>query len=93
MFKFGQNWASFSRQLDEARIEVATTSLTSLFGENALKDKSFLDIGCGSGLFSIAAARLGAKPIVGIDVDPVSVDTSRTNFSHWLGDEQTASFL
>ena len=93
MFKFGQNWASFSRQLDEARIEEATASLTSLFGKNALKDKSFLDIGCGSGLFSIAAARLGAQPIVGIDVDPVSVDTSRMNFSHWLEDSQSASFL
>ena len=93
MFKFGQNWASFSRQLDEARIEEATASLTSLFGKNALKDKSFLDIGCGSGLFSIAAARLGAQPIVGIDVDPVSVDTSRMNFSHWSGDSQSASFL
>ena len=93
MFKFGQNWASFSRQLDEARIEEAVTSLTSLFGENALKDRSFLDIGCGSGLFSIAAARLGAQPIVGIDVDPLSVDTSRTNFSQWLGNKQTASFL
>jgi SAM-dependent methyltransferase len=93
MFKFGQNWASFSRQLDEARVEEAITSLTSLFGENALKGKSFLDIGCGSGLFSIAASRLGAQPIVGIDVDPVSVDTSRINFSHWVDGKPTASFL
>jgi SAM-dependent methyltransferase len=93
MFKFGQNWASFSRQLDEERIKQATTSLASLFGENVLERKSFLDIGCGSGLFSIAAARLGAHPIIGIDVDPVSVDTSRINYSHWAGDQQTASFL
>jgi 2-polyprenyl-6-hydroxyphenyl methylase/3-demethylubiquinone-9 3-methyltransferase len=92
MFKFGENWASFSRQLNESRIEEATNSLTSLFGENALKGRSFLDIGCGSGLFSIAAARLGAQPVVGIDVDPVSIDTSRSNFSHWLGDGHPASF-
>jgi len=92
MFKFGQNWASFSRQLDEGRIEDAVKSLTSLFGEDTLKGKSFLDIGCGSGLFSIAAARLGAQPIVGIDVDAVSVDTSRNNFSHWMDGKQTASF-
>ncbi len=93
MFKFGQNWASFSRQIDEERVEQATTSLASLFGENVLKGKSFLDIGCGSGLFSIAAARLGAHPIIGIDVDPMSVDTSRINYSHWAKDRQAASFL
>ncbi len=93
MFKFGQNWASFSRQLDKSRIEEATSSLTSLFGENALKGKSFLDIGCGSGLFSIAASQLGAQSVVGIDVDSVSVDTSRTNFARWSGDGLAASFL
>ena len=50
MFKFGENWASFSRQLDEARIEDAMRSLNSLFGEGTLRGKSFVDIGCGSGL-------------------------------------------
>ncbi|MBI2758552.1 MAG: class I SAM-dependent methyltransferase [Chloroflexi bacterium] len=92
MFKFGENWASFSRQLDEARIEEAVQSLTALFGEGALKDKSFLDMGCGSGLFSIAAARLGAQPVVGIDIDPLSVDTSRRNAAQWLGRESGISF-
>ena len=92
MFKFGQGWASFSRQLDEPHIEEATASLTSLFGENALKNRSFLNIGCGGGLFSIAAARLGAQLIAGIDIDPVSVDTSNTNFVHWSGDGLAAHF-
>jgi 2-polyprenyl-6-hydroxyphenyl methylase/3-demethylubiquinone-9 3-methyltransferase len=84
MFKFGENWASFSRQLDEARIGQAMTSLESLFGVGALKGRSFLDIGCGSGLFSIAAARLGARKVVGMDVDPVSVSTSEENAARWL---------
>jgi 2-polyprenyl-6-hydroxyphenyl methylase/3-demethylubiquinone-9 3-methyltransferase len=93
MFKFGENWASFSRQLDEARIEQAMTSLESLFGEGALKGKSFLDVGCGSGLFSIAAAQLGARRVVGLDVDPVSVSTSRANAARWLdGDRSMISF-
>jgi len=83
MFKFGENWASFSKQLDERRIEEAMNSLTSLFGEGTLRGKSFLDIGCGSGLFSIAAARLGARPVVGMDVDPVSVSTSRDSSARW----------
>jgi 2-polyprenyl-6-hydroxyphenyl methylase/3-demethylubiquinone-9 3-methyltransferase len=90
MFKFGENWASFSRQLDEARIEEAMNSLVSLFGEGTLQGKSFLDIGCGSGLFSIAAARLGARKVVGLDVDPVSVSTSQANAGQWLGENRSA---
>ena len=92
MFKFGENWASFSRQLDEARIEEALASLTSLFGDGALKSKSFLDIGCGSGLFSIAASRLGAQSVVGVDIDPISVETSRQNASKWLNDGNAVAF-
>jgi SAM-dependent methyltransferase len=92
MFKFGENWASFSRQLDEARLEEAEQSLTSLFGEGVLHRKSFLDIGCGSGLFSIAALRLGSQPVIGIDVDPLSISTSRENASHWLMDPNAISF-
>jgi len=53
MFKFGENWASFSRQLDETRIDEAVRSLVSLFGEDTLQGKSFLDIGCGSGRFRL----------------------------------------
>lgn len=90
MFKFGENWASFSRQLDEERISEAMRSLESLFGEGALREKSFLDIGCGSGLFSIVAARLGASRIVGLDIDPVSVSTSQANAAHWLKDGASA---
>lgn len=89
MFKFGENWASFSRQLDESRIDEAVRSLISLFGEDTIRGKSFLDIGCGSGLFSIAAARLGASKVVGLDVDPVSVSTSQANAAHWLKDSST----
>lgn len=79
VFRFGENWASFSRLLSEERIQEAVQSLNSLFGEGALRGKSFLDIGCGSGLFSIAAARLGCHPVVGVDVDPLSVQVSREN--------------
>ncbi len=93
MFEFGKNWASFSRQLDEQRIEEAMRSLESLFGRGAVKGKSFLDVGCGSGLFSIAAARLGASRVLGLDIDPVSVSTSRANTRKWLsGDSTTISF-
>lgn len=92
MFKFGENWASFSRQMDDARLEEAMTSLTSLFGDGVLKGRSFLDIGCGSGLFSIAATRLGAQPVVGIDVDRVSIITSQQNSARWLSEGHAISF-
>lgn len=92
MFKFGENWASFSKNIDESRIEEAMQSLKVLFGENGIENKSFLDLGCGSGLFSIAAHRLGARKVLGIDVDPVSVATSQTNASQWLNDPSSISF-
>lgn len=92
-FKFGENWASFSRYLDEEGVKEAEQSLNSLFGEGALKGKTFLDIGCGSGLFSIAAARLGAAKVLGIDVDPMSIETSQVNTARWLENNEAVSFL
>lgn len=92
MFKFGENWASFSRNIDESKIEEAMRSLKKLFGEDQLANKSFLDIGCGSGLFSIAAARLGARPVLGVDVDAISVATSKDNAAQWLDNLSPVSF-
>lgn len=40
---------------------------------------SLLDVGCGSGVLAIAGARLGFAPVVAVDVDPVAVETTRTN--------------
>jgi ribosomal protein L11 methyltransferase len=38
-----------------------------------------LDVGCGSGVLAVAAARLGASVVVAIDVDPEAVDVTRAN--------------
>lgn len=92
MFKFGENWASFSKNIDESRIEDAMRSLKALFGENGIANQSFLDLGCGSGLFSIAATQLGARKVLGVDVDPLSVDTSQCNATQWLKDLSLLSF-
>lgn len=92
MFRFGENWASFSHLIDEERVQQAVQSLDSLFGRDTLQGKSFLDIGCGSGLFSIAAARLGAIPVVGIDIDPLSVRVSQENAQRFVPAEAAITF-
>ncbi|HJV92303.1 MAG TPA: 50S ribosomal protein L11 methyltransferase [Azonexus sp.] len=38
-----------------------------------------LDYGCGSGILAIAAARLGAGRVAGVDIDPLAVDAARAN--------------
>ncbi len=44
-----------------------------------LNGKSLIDYGCGSGVLAIAAALLGAKPVIAIDNDPQAIDASRDN--------------
>lgn len=71
-FAFGANWQSFLETLDDQRIENAEDSLRRMLQVNDLAGKSFLDIGSGSGLFSLAAKRLGAT-VHSFDYDPQAV--------------------
>ena len=80
-FKFGENWRSFVDTLSERSIEEAERGLTRLFPMGELQGRRLLDIGCGSGLHMLAAQRLGAAEIVGIDLDSVSVSTAQTLLS------------
>ena len=45
-------------------------------------DTTVFDIGCGSGILSIIAAKLGAKKVIGVDLDAVAVDVSLQNIKH-----------
>jgi 2-polyprenyl-6-hydroxyphenyl methylase/3-demethylubiquinone-9 3-methyltransferase len=89
-FAFGENWQKYANLIDEDRIQTAEDSILSLLknlpggGANKLAGKTFLDIGCGSGLFSLAAARLGAKSITAIDIDPISIETTKAVFRRFL---------
>jgi 2-polyprenyl-6-hydroxyphenyl methylase/3-demethylubiquinone-9 3-methyltransferase len=71
-FEFGKNWQRFLSVLNEERISEAEKSLMQMLEIDNLKGKSFLDIGSGSGLFSLAARRLGGK-VYSFDYDPLSV--------------------
>jgi len=71
-FAFGENWAQFLKVLNEQRISQAVDSLKNMLEVDNLNGKSFLDIGSGSGLFSLAAKRMGAN-VFSFDYDPQSV--------------------
>jgi len=60
-FKFGQNWQRFLKTLDDTRIAEAERSLRQMLEVENLQGIRYLDIGSGSGLFSLAARRLGAR--------------------------------
>lgn len=75
-FEFGKNWQSFLNSLTTERIEVAKASLKEMIQTDDLKGKTFLDIGCGSGLFSLSAKMLDAK-VHSFDFDPSSVNCAR----------------
>lgn len=75
-FSFGSNWRSFLAVLDEARIARARQSLEALPIRDHLHGKTFLDVGSGSGLFSLAARSLGAH-VHSFDLDPESVECTK----------------
>lgn len=71
-FQFGRNWARFLKRLNIARIAAAEDNLKEFVGGDKLAGTTFLDVGSGSGLSSLAARRLGAT-VVSFDFDGQSV--------------------
>ena len=78
-FGFGRNWKKYLSALSDADIEIAKRSLLAMLptpdgttAAEAIKGKRFLDVGCGSGLFSLCARSAGCK-VVSFDYDQDSV--------------------
>jgi 2-polyprenyl-3-methyl-5-hydroxy-6-metoxy-1,4-benzoquinol methylase len=71
-FRFGDNWLKFISGISDENILEAQKSLCNMFEVDTMAGKSFLDIGSGSGLFSLAAYNLGAK-VHSFDFDLQSV--------------------
>ena len=85
-FEFGRNWARFLTVLNDKRIAEAERALADMLGASDLHGKSFLDIGSGSGLHSLAARRLGAR-VHSFDYDPDSTQcTAELKRRHYPDD-------
>lgn len=83
-YGFGANWKDYVEgSLNEQRIANAVRSMQDLLALDNLQGRTLLDIGCGSGLFSLAACRLRADRVVSFDFDADSVRTSQ-----WLRDRE-----
>ncbi len=73
-YEFGKNWTRYvKRSFSDERVEIAKRHILTLIGRNDLNGLDFLDIGCGSGIHSLAAFRAGAARILSFDYDPDSV--------------------
>ena len=76
-FQFGANWAKYVQtSLSEEKIAQSIKRLKDFLRVEDLRGKSFLDIGSGSGLHSLAAFRLGAERIFSFDYDEEFVSTT-----------------
>ncbi|TVQ01553.1 MAG: class I SAM-dependent methyltransferase [Planctomycetaceae bacterium] len=77
-FRFGENWKDFLSTIDRDRVEAAAVGLERLLGADTnLAGRSFVDIGCGSGLVSLAAHLAGAQ-VTSFDFDEQSVRCTET---------------
>jgi 2-polyprenyl-6-hydroxyphenyl methylase/3-demethylubiquinone-9 3-methyltransferase len=76
-FEFGENWHDFvTRSYGEGRVEISKQHLLKFLGRNDLKSLEVIDIGCGSGLHSVAALEAGAKHVHSFDSDAKSIDAT-----------------
>jgi SAM-dependent methyltransferase len=82
-FGFGRNWKNYVKNhLSDQAVNTTAIHLANFLGTDNLSGFSFLDIGCGSGVHALAALNLGCERLVAFDLDPESVETSRSVLEH-----------
>lgn len=83
-YEFGKNWQAFVKNaLTPERCEIARCCLLDTLLLPDLEGKNFLDVGCGSGIHSLAAWRSGARRVISFDYDEDAVRAAR-----WLWERE-----
>jgi len=76
-FSFGQNWKNYVKNVVDLKVvQEAKNSLSKYLPEGEYKNKVFIDVGCGSGLFSLSAILLDCKHVISFDMDPASIEAT-----------------
>lgn len=77
-FSFGKNWISYLKSMPQQAIDDAQRDIERMLGRDFVRGKRVIDVGSGSGIHSLAFHKLGAKSVASFDVDPFSVEATRS---------------
>ena len=86
-FQFGANWLDYSESVTQSHLDHAITNLKRLFACERMDGARFLDVGCGSGIHTVAAAKLGAQ-VLSVDLDPMCIESTRNLCALFKVDDQ-----
>tara|TARA_B110000444_G_scaffold24465_1_gene20267 strand:- start:2184 stop:3029 length:846 start_codon:yes stop_codon:yes gene_type:complete len=91
-FEFGKNWVKYLDEFDNARLNNAQDSLKDMLHIERLDGKTFLDVGSGSAIFSLAAKKLGAS-VISIDYDPNCIECAINLKNKFYKDDDTWNII
>lgn len=95
-FSFGRNWTNYVRNVvNEQTIAAARDSLLRYLPAEEFRGATFIDVGCGSGLFSLGALLHGCREVISFDIDEDSLGALallRERYAHLLPQDATASW-